>query len=97
MKESEFKGKLYKEIRDRFPGTEVMLNDANYIQGFPDATVLLPNGRYMLLEGKASSKAKKQPNQNYYVTASPLSPNATYVDPSNKEEVIKEIERRYNE
>ena len=49
-KESEFKNKLYKEIRTRFPGSEVLPNDANYLQGIPDATVYFPNGRYVMLE-----------------------------------------------
>ena len=51
-KETDFKNNLYNEIRDRFPGTEVVINDSGYIQGFPDATVYFPNGRYFLLEGK---------------------------------------------
>lgn len=95
-KESDFKGDLYKEIRNRFPGAEVMPNDANYIQGIPDATVYFPNGRYVMLEGKRDSKSSRQPNQNYYVEKSPLSPNAMFVQPENKEEVLSELERRYH-
>ena len=94
-KEAEFKSKLYKEIRERFPGSEVLPNDANYLQGIPDATVYFPNGRYMMLEGKRSSTSSKQPNQGYYVNESPLSPNAMFVNPENKEEVLSELERRY--
>lgn len=94
-KESDFKGKLYKEIRERFPGSEVVINDPNYIQGFPDASVYFPNGRYMLLEGKRNFKAKRQPNQDYYVNKSPLSKNAMFVSPENKDEVMRELERRY--
>ena len=94
-KESEFKGKLYKEIRERFPGTEVVPNDSSYIQGFPDASVYFPNGQYLLLEGKRNSKASRQPNQDYYVNESPLSKNAMFVYPENKKEVMKELERRF--
>ena len=94
-KESEFKSKLYKEIRDRFPGTEVLPNDAQYLQGIPDATVYFPNGRYMMLEGKKDSRSHKQPNQGYYVNDSPLHNNAVFVYPENKEEVLSELERRY--
>ena len=50
-KETDFKNELYKKIRTRYPGAEVVPNDANYLQGFPDATVYLPNGKYFLLEG----------------------------------------------
>lgn len=96
-KESDFKSDLYKEIRERFPGAEVLPNDAGYLQGFPDATVYFPNGRYYLLEGKRSGKASKRPNQEYYVTKSPLSNNAQFVYPENKDDIMKELERRYRE
>lgn len=95
-KESEFKSKLYKEIRERFPGSEVLPNDANYLQGIPDATVFFPNGRYIMLEGKRSLTSSKRPNQEYYVNDSPLSNNAMFVHPENKEEVLSELERRYH-
>lgn len=96
-KETDFKNGLYKEIREKFPGTEVIPNDARYLQGFPDATVYLPNGRYVLLEGKRTETAAKQPNQDYYVYESPLSKNAMFVYPENKKDVLQEIGRRYNE
>lgn len=96
-KESDFKNALYNEIRDRFPGAEVVPNDAGYLQGFPDATVYFPNGRYFLLEGKRTSKSARQPNQDYYVNQSPLSGNATFICPENKNKVLDELERRYHE
>jgi len=94
-KETDFKGALYKEIRTRCPGSEVVPNDANYLQGFPDATVYLPNGRFVLLEGKKTTNSARQPNQDYYVNHSPFAKNAMFVSPENKEEVLDEIERRY--
>ena len=94
-KEADFKSKLYKEIRNKCPGTEVIPHDAGYLQGFPDATVYFPNGKYVLLEGKRTENSARQPNQDYYVNDSPLSPNAMFVYPENKKEVLKEIERRY--
>ena len=96
-KESDFKNRLYNEIRNKFPGSEVIPNDAGYLQGFPDATVYFPNGRYVLLEGKRTTKSARQPNQDYYVNESPLCSNAMFVYPENKKEVLKELERRYNE
>jgi hypothetical protein len=94
-KEASFKTELYKEIRDKFPGSEVVPNDPTCLQGFPDATVYFPNGKYVLLEGKRSSNSAKQPNQDYYVNNSPLSGNAMFVYPENKKEVLDELERRY--
>ena len=96
-KEADFKSGLYKEIRNKFPGTEVVPNDAGYIQGFPDATVYFPNGKYVLLERKRTSTSAKQPNQDYYVNDSPLSPNAMFVYPENKKDILKELKRRYDE
>ncbi len=96
-KESNFKHDLYKKIRDQFPGSEVVPNDAGYLQGFPDATVYFPNGKYVLLEGKRSSTATKQPNQDYYINDSPLSSNAMLVYPENEKDVLTELKRRYVE
>lgn len=96
-READFKSNLYKEIRERFPGTEVIPNNPTYLQGFPDATVYFPNGKYFLLEGKRNISSSKRPNQKYYVNESTLSKNANFIYPENKEEIMKELERRYNE
>ena len=55
MKESAFQAKLIREIKKRFPGAIVLKNDPNYIQGFPDLTVLYIVGRYWRL-----SRVKKR-------------------------------------
>lgn len=94
-KESDFKCKLYKEIRDRFPGSEVLPNDAGCVQGIPDATVYFPNGRYMMLESKRATNSHRQPNQRYYVEKSTISDNAMFAYPENKKEVLSELERRF--
>ena len=96
-KETKFRSELYKEIREQFPGTEVVPNDPSFRQGFPDATVYFPNGKYVLLEGKRDENSPRQPNQEYYVNESPLRSNAMFVYPQNKKKVMKELERRYNE
>ena len=94
-KESEFKSKLYKEIRDRFPGSEVLPNDANYLQGVPDATVYFPNGRYVLLEGKRASTSHKQPNQEYYVGRMNEMSFSRFICPENKEEVLHDLQQAF--
>ena len=66
MKESEFQKGLINEIKKRYRCCLVMKNDPNYIQGIPDLTVLYKD-RWAALETKKSEKAKRRPNQSYYV------------------------------
>ena len=40
MKENRFQAKLIEELKLIFPDCIVLKNDSNYIQGFPDLTVL---------------------------------------------------------
>ena len=39
-REGDFQSKLIKEIKTIFPGSFVLKNDPNYIQGFPDLLIL---------------------------------------------------------
>ena len=94
-KETDFKNELYKKIRTRYPGTEVVPNDANYLQGFPDATVYLPNGKYFLLEGKIKKDASRQPNQEYYVDKLDGMSYAAFIHPGNKEDVLDALCRSF--
>lgn len=94
MKESKFQHDLIKDIQKRFPGSIVMKNDANYIQGIPDLTVLYEKN-WATLECKKSSKANHQPNQDYYVEKMNSMSFSSFVDPSNKEEVLDAMERSF--
>lgn len=93
-KESEFQAKLIKEIKERFPGSMVLKNDANYIQGIPDLMVLYKD-HWAALECKASKTANKQPNQPYYISRMNEMSFASFIDPDNKEEVLDELERSF--
>lgn len=93
-RESEFQAKLIKEIKERFPGSMVLKNDANYIQGIPDLTILYKD-RWAALECKASKTANKQPNQPYYISRMNEMSFASFIDPDNKEEVLNELERSF--
>ena len=66
-RESGFQARLIGRLKTMFPGCFVLKNDANYIQGFPDLTVLYKN-KWALLECKRGSEAHKQPNQQYYIS-----------------------------
>lgn len=94
MKESEFQKKLIDEIKARFKGSVVLKNDATYIQGYPDLTVLYKD-HWAALECKKSAKASKQPNQEYYVNKLNEMSYASFVYPENKEEVINEMARSF--
>lgn len=67
MLEREYQAHLIKGIKNTWPGTEVLINDPNYIQGIPDLLILFPNGTWAVLEVKASEKSKMRPNQEWYV------------------------------
>ena len=94
-KENEFQAGLIKEIKTRFPGAVVLKNDANYIQGIPDLTVLYKD-RWAMLECKRSADASKRPNQEYYIGKLDEMSFASFVSPDNKEEILNEMERSFS-
>ena len=90
MLENRFQSKLIIEIKEEFPECIVMKNDANYIQGIPDLLVLYKN-KWASLECKQSSKARHQPNQEYYVDRMDKMSFSRFVCPENKDVVLKEL------
>lgn len=94
-KESKFQSKLIKTIKDRFPGSMVLKNDAGYIQGIPDLLVLY-NDKWAALECKVSEKASHQPNQDYYISKMNDMSYAAFVNPSNEEDVLNGMERSFS-
>lgn len=95
MRESDFQHNLIKTIKSRFPGSIVMKNDANYIQGIPDLTVLYKD-KWAVLECKANKKAKRQPNQEYYVIKMADMSFAKFIYPENEEAVLNEMGQYFN-
>lgn len=93
-KESDFQASLIKEIKERLPGSMVFKNDPHYIQGIPDLTVLY-GPRWALLECKKDEKAKKQPNQSYYVELLNNMGFSAFIFPENKESVLNAMERSF--
>ena len=94
MKESRFQHNLIKEIETRFPGSLVYKMDARYRQGTPDILVLYGKN-WATLECKNSSKANKQPNQEYYVGLMNEMSFSRIVTPENKEEVLNDLQRSF--
>lgn len=94
--ERDFQSGLIKDLKTIFPGCIVMKNDASYIQGIPDLLVLYKD-KWATLENKKSAKAHKQPNQEYYVGVMDEMSFSRFIFPENKNIVLKELERFFNE
>lgn len=94
MLESQFQRDLIREIQQLLPGSIVLKNDPNYIQGIPDLLVLYKD-RWAALEVKNSEKASHRPNQEYYVANMNLMSFARFIFPENKEEVLDALLRSF--
>ena len=94
--ERDFQSGLIKDLKTIFPGCIVMKNDPSYIQGIPDLLVLYKD-KWATLENKKSAKAHKQPNQEYYVGVMDEMSFSRFIFPENKNVVLKELERFFNE
>ncbi len=93
MKESEYQQELKKKILARMPDATVLKNDANWLQGFADFTILYKD-RYAVLEVKASSISSKQPNQEYYIDKVRRDGSfAEFIFPENESEVLDGLQR----
>lgn len=93
-KESVFQSKLIKKLKAMFPGCFVLKNDANYIQGFPDLTILWKD-KWALLECKRQSEAHRQPNQQYYIDRGNELSFARFICPENEEEVLHDLQQAF--
>ena len=94
MKESEFQRDVIKQIESLYPGCIVLKNDANYIQGIPDFTILYKN-KWAMLEFKKSKTAKHRPNQEYYVAMLDDMSFAAFIFPENRTEVLNDLARSF--
>lgn len=94
-RESVFQSELIKDLRDLFPGCIILKNDANYIQGFPDLTILY-NDRWAVLECKRSLYEPYQPNQEYYLEILDDMSFASMICPENREAVLYELQQSFS-
>lgn len=94
MLENKFQSDLIKELKEMFPGCVVLKNDPNYIQGFPDLTVLYFD-KWAVLECKKSENEPYQPNQSYYVDKLDNMSFSRFIYPENKEEVLYELRQAF--
>lgn len=86
--ESGFQDRLIKELKELFPDCLVFKMDQ--IQGIPDLLVLYKD-KWASLECKRFAKAKKQPNQEYYVDLMNKMSFSRFIEPGNKDSVLSEL------
>lgn len=92
--ESGFQDRLIEKLENLFPGCMVFKMDQ--IQGIPDLLVLYKD-KWASLECKRSARAKRQPNQEYYVGKMNEMSFSRFVSPENKEEVLDELQQIFTE
>ena len=92
MKESKFQSNLKKELKNMFPGCIVTKLDSGDIQGIPDLLILYKN-KWATLENKKTTKAHRQPNQEYYVNKMNDMSFSKFIYPENKEEVLTDLKK----
>lgn len=92
--ERKFQRELVTDIKTRFPGCIVTKLDPRYIQGIPDLLVLHKD-KWATLECKRSARAKRRPNQAYYVDKMNQMSFSRFVYPENKEEVLNDLSQTF--
>lgn len=89
-----FQAKLKKELREMFPGCIITKLDSGDIQGIPDLLILYRD-QWAILEVKGYEKAKRQPNQEYYVELLNSMGFSRFIYPENKDEVLYDLDRYF--
>jgi hypothetical protein len=94
LPERNYQPKVIKRLRLVLPGCLVLKNDANYMQGVPDLTVL-HFGWWAALEVKDSMASPFQPNQEYYLAAMNEMSFASVIYPENEDVVFRDLQRSF--
>ena len=94
--ESEFVRDVLKpRLQREFPGCVIIKQDPNTsFQGVPDHLVLYED-KWAALETKRARKSSRQPNQPYYIEQMDGMSYASFVDPSNIEGVISDLQTAF--
>lgn len=93
-RERSFQRQLILELKKLFPGCIVTKLDTSHIQGLPDLLILFGK-HWATLEVKRSARARRQPNQEHYVSVMDSMSFSRFIFPENKEEVLHELERAF--
>jgi hypothetical protein len=94
MLESRYQGLLIKRLRVLFPGCVILKNDTDYLQGFPDLTILWRR-YWAVLEVKASFDAPYEPNQEWYIAELDNMSFSAMICPENEEDVLHDLEQAF--
>lgn len=94
MKENGFQSNLIRELKRLFPGCVILKNDPNYLQGFPDLTILYRD-RWAVLECKRSANEAHQPNQDFYVDMLNGMSYSAFIYPENKERILYDLQQAF--
>lgn len=86
--ESGFQDRLISTLKELFPGCMTFKMDQ--IQGIPDLLILYQD-KWAMLECKQFARARRQPNQEYYVELLNRMSFARFISPENREEVLNEL------
>lgn len=90
--ESGFQDQLISDLEVLFPGC--MVFKMEQWQGLPDLLILYED-RWASLESKKGPKAHHQPNQDYYVDLMNQMSFSRFIDRTNKEEVLYELQQAF--
>lgn len=89
-----FQRKLVKELKELFEGCMIFKLPCSQKQGIPDLLILYMD-KWATLECKKSARAKKRPNQEYYVDLMNKMSFSRFIYPENKEEVLSELQQAF--
>lgn len=90
--ESGFQDRLIDALNKLFPGCMVFKMERP--QGIPDLLILYGK-KWASLECKRTAKARRQPNQEYYVGKMNEMSFSRFIYPENKEEVLDELQQAF--
>lgn len=90
--EKKFKNDFLSDIQEQYP--DCMIMPMNHVQGIPDTLILYKN-KWAALEFKKFSRAKRQPNQPYYVQLMDDMSFSRFVYPENRQEVMNDIQKSF--
>ena len=98
VSETKFRKNLTDDIKKEIPGVvEIEHNNPQFINGIHDLIVLGKNGKYAMLETKKSTDSSKRALQEYYVSEYSKYTYSTFVDPTNRDEVMNYLKEIFKE